>query len=395
MNSLKNNELNNSKTEMDIDFSNDLEINLIGKPEPNVSLEAKLSPFHNPEYTTRIIRNTDNDLDIFLKESVYEVINAHAQSDTSREVGGILLGGYYHCDRTDTSFIEISGCIEAKHTEGSGAHVTFTHETWNEINREKDEKYPELYIVGWYHTHPSFGIFLSGHDRFIQTQYFNEEWQVAYVVDPINHKRGFLRLKNGDIINCGGFYLHSPIVEQLPMVVIQQIKDAIKEAVEPQMIRQLLADVVRKTIPSVAPSIIHRWSVKNGIIIGLSVLVTGLLYWNIQSTTKLGMRTAQLQQGIKDTSTLSNQLVLRIEQFQQKIDSTPTVHYQTPPVTELSEYIVQKGDRLSNICERHYRDGTPFIYKRVAEYNRIQDGDKIYAGQRILLPSKDRLFGNK
>ena len=198
------------------EFYNDLEINLIGELKSNISPKPKLSPIHDPECMTSEIGNLNKSentsLNIFLKKSVYQAINIHAKNDTSREVGGILLGGYYQCENTDNTFLEIKEFIIAKHTESGGAHLTFTHNTWNEINREKDEKYPDLNIVGWYHTHPSFGVFLSGHDRFIQTQYFNEDWQVAYVVDPIRQKRGFLRLKDKNIVNYDGFYLYSNIL---------------------------------------------------------------------------------------------------------------------------------------------------------------------------------------
>lgn len=40
---------------------------------------------------------------------------------------------------------------------------------------------PGKRIVGWYHSHPRFGIFLSAHDIAIQTVYFGQPWQVAYV----------------------------------------------------------------------------------------------------------------------------------------------------------------------------------------------------------------------
>jgi proteasome lid subunit RPN8/RPN11 len=40
-------------------------------------------------------------------------------------------------------------------------------------------------IIGWIHTHPDYGIFLSENDMFIQNNYFKDINQVAYVIDPI------------------------------------------------------------------------------------------------------------------------------------------------------------------------------------------------------------------
>ena len=45
-------------------------------------------------------------------------------------------------------------------------------------------------IVGWYHSHPGFGIFLSEHDRFIHRHFFGEPGQIALVIDPLAHVEG-------------------------------------------------------------------------------------------------------------------------------------------------------------------------------------------------------------
>ena len=85
-------------------------------------------------------------------------------------------------------------------------YIKFTHESWEYIHRNIDEKYPKYKIVGWIHTHPNFGIFLSEYDKFIQNNYFNEENQIAYVIDPIQNIEGFYFWINGNIEKCKGFY---------------------------------------------------------------------------------------------------------------------------------------------------------------------------------------------
>jgi proteasome lid subunit RPN8/RPN11 len=46
-------------------------------------------------------------------------------------------------------------------------------------------------MVGWYHTHPGFGIFLSGMDLFIHQNFFTQLWHVAFVLDPRARTSGF------------------------------------------------------------------------------------------------------------------------------------------------------------------------------------------------------------
>jgi proteasome lid subunit RPN8/RPN11 len=45
--------------------------------------------------------------------------------------------------------------------------------------------------VGWYHTHPGFGIFLSNMDLFIHRNFFPQKWHIALVLDPVNKKSGY------------------------------------------------------------------------------------------------------------------------------------------------------------------------------------------------------------
>ena len=97
--------------------------------------------------------------------------------------------------------------LEAKHYENTQASFTYTHDSWEEITRERDRLHPDLDIVGWYHTHPDFGIFLSSHDLFIHRHFFAQPLQVAYVVDPIRQTRGFFRWRDGGLEQVGGYYL--------------------------------------------------------------------------------------------------------------------------------------------------------------------------------------------
>ena len=68
-----------------------------------------------------------------------------------------------------------------------------------EINRELD-KCPELDVLGWYHSHPRIGIFLSRADIFIHREFFNHPNQVALVVDPYTMKKGFYGWYGEEII---------------------------------------------------------------------------------------------------------------------------------------------------------------------------------------------------
>ncbi len=156
-----------------------------------------------------------DDMPIFLERKPADAIERHALRDTSVELGGILLGKECLDEVTGAPFVWITEALEAKHYENTQASFTYTHDSWGEITRERDEKYPDLDIVGWYHTHPDFGIFLSSHDLFIHHNFFDQRLQVAYVVDPVRHDRGFFHWRDDQMVQTGGFWLAAARSERL------------------------------------------------------------------------------------------------------------------------------------------------------------------------------------
>lgn len=147
------------------------------------------------------------DLPIFLDHRSADAIERHALSDTTVELGGILVGKECVDPETGEPFVWITQSLEAKHYENSQASFTYTHDSWEEMTRDRDRRFPDLDVVGWYHTHPNFGIFLSHHDLFIHQHFFSQRLQVAYVVDPINQTRGFFQWRDGAMVQLGGFFL--------------------------------------------------------------------------------------------------------------------------------------------------------------------------------------------
>jgi proteasome lid subunit RPN8/RPN11 len=148
-----------------------------------------------------------NDLPIFLDSRAADAIERHALSDTAVELGGILLGKECQDPSTGQPFVWITQSLEAKHYANTQASFTYTHDSWAEITRERDLRYPQYDVVGWYHTHPSFGIFLSHHDLFIHQHFFAQPLQVAYVVDPINQTRGFFQWRDGGMAQVTGYFV--------------------------------------------------------------------------------------------------------------------------------------------------------------------------------------------
>lgn len=127
-----------------------------------------------------------------------ETIYPHVFDNADREVGGVLIG------RTsgDGGPPLITGAIPAISADERRATLTFTQDTWAHVHRTLDSDFPpDEQIVGWYHSHPGFGIFLSGHDLFIHRNFFGEPSQIAVVVDPVAGTEGAFVWREDDLVS--------------------------------------------------------------------------------------------------------------------------------------------------------------------------------------------------
>ena len=135
-------------------------------------------------------------------------MESHARENTRVELGGVMLGRQ-HVDSDGQPFVVISDSLRAKHYEATKGSFKFTHETWNQITRERNEYRSDLEMIGWYHTHPGWGVFLSGMDLFICNNFFSRPLDVALVIEPCAGQRGWFQWENGETRQTQGFYLIS------------------------------------------------------------------------------------------------------------------------------------------------------------------------------------------
>jgi proteasome lid subunit RPN8/RPN11 len=126
----------------------------------------------------------DKHANVRISTEVARQIRQHARSNLKNEVCGVLIGGF------EDGGTHVRACISGANAAQGGAHVTFTQDTWEHIYKIKDRDFPDERIVGWYHSHPGFGIFLSDHDTFIHKNFFSAPEQVAWVFDPHSDEEG-------------------------------------------------------------------------------------------------------------------------------------------------------------------------------------------------------------
>ncbi len=180
-------------------------LEIILEEKSGIEIKNKFPPSKETGYSVHEHGQiSDKTLPIYISIGTITRIKQHALEDTKRELGGMLVGEVN--GHNGRNYVNITACIPAQYTSQSSSSITFTHQTWEQVFRTMDKEYPDKTIVGWYHTHPNLGVFLSRDDLFIHKNFFNQEWLVAFVIDPVKNYNGFFNWNNGEIIKSGGYY---------------------------------------------------------------------------------------------------------------------------------------------------------------------------------------------
>jgi proteasome lid subunit RPN8/RPN11 len=136
----------------------------------------------------------------------------HVFTNADREVGGVLVGRVPRLGGPPL----VTGAIPALKAEEKRATLTFTQDAWEHVHQVLDRDFDGDQIVGWYHSHPGFGVFLSEHDLFIHRHFFSGPSQIAVVVDPQACSEGIFYWRDGTVRllyerpTPSGWYVQSP-----------------------------------------------------------------------------------------------------------------------------------------------------------------------------------------
>ena len=120
--------------------------------------------------------------------------------DSDNEIMGQLIGNVFKYKNDKYIIIKdllyIEGAIYShKYSTAMIEGTLGDYETkFNEIRNNRGDA--DLRRVGWWHSHPDFGCFLSNIDLVTQRDLFYSSHEVALVIDPIKYKFRFFTLDN-------------------------------------------------------------------------------------------------------------------------------------------------------------------------------------------------------
>lgn len=306
----------------------------------------------------------NDDVKIYIKQNVYSSLEKYSHADVQHERGTILIGNYHQ--ELGKMHIVITDFIEAKYTDASASTLTFTHETWDYVSKEHEGKYPDKKIIGWQHTHPNYGVFLSNYDVFIHENFFNLPFQVAYVIDPVQNIRGFFQWKNGKIEKIKGYFVYD---EPGNRINIEKEKENSSKFFPPKVGKQYVNIVV--------------------CLLAAAVLILSALM--ISQNQKFSKRFSAQEEELRNLSEAAalleekNTTVQSDNQIENQVADEPTAPEPSFDTVSFVRYTVEQGDTIYTICAKYnisYNDN----YALIVGINGLKNPDSIYIGQQLMIP---------
>jgi proteasome lid subunit RPN8/RPN11 len=130
------------------------------------------------------------DIVIVTALEVYATVHEHAVASLPNETGGFLVGRVGFDPRDESWHLAVEEAVPVTPSVQFPTHFQFT---WRDVDRVRT--YREGHgkaLLGWYHTHPDFGVFLSDTDlEKTHRVLFAEPFQIGLVYDPVRSRAGY------------------------------------------------------------------------------------------------------------------------------------------------------------------------------------------------------------
>lgn len=133
--------------------------------------------------------------DVYLSADVLDKAEAHFREAAGKglEAMGLLLGSAYAFEGKPYAVAE--EYVTASN-DATAVSVRFSREAFSELSR----KLNGFRVVGWGHSHPDYGCFLSATDVATQESFFGEGFHFALVVDPVRGQKKCFKVKDGQSV---------------------------------------------------------------------------------------------------------------------------------------------------------------------------------------------------
>ena len=136
-----------------------------------------------------------SEFEVYFQENAFNKTSAHFadKAEGGLEALGFLLGTVYSFE--GVRYVVVEDYITADN-DATAVSVSFSQKAFENLSRELKEKQDKV-IVGWAHSHPNYGCFLSSTDVRTQMVFFPEDFHFAFVCDPLRKESKAFKVSSG------------------------------------------------------------------------------------------------------------------------------------------------------------------------------------------------------
>lgn len=343
----------------------------------------------------RQIGNVCDEPKIYVEDYVDTYLNQLRMKAMDMPVGAVFTGEIQRVEEQDVVYI--SGALQMKDLEIKGTDILVGQEVWEQAEKEREEYFPELKIVGWCLVETGHPMGLSRSVNKIHGKVFGEENTIFVWKDAAEADELFYAYKYGELMQMGGHYIY---YEKNPAMQNYMISTRKKIGVTPF---EVVEDRAAKNFRSaVKEQMEQRESRQNSrfvyvmsvllVVVVLAIGISTLNNFDKMEAVQDSIETLSQSVGgqeIKSETTVETEEESPGEQqgmAQERTESQEELS-QSAAEAGLDEedfYIVEKGDTLDSISIKIYGDASHV--EAICKMNGLSDGNLIFIGQKLLLP---------
>lgn len=360
---------------------------------------------------------------ILIEDYAYTYLHQLAEGNMTCMKTAVLAGRMEEPGR-----IYIQGAFEIDMGQEQGKW--FSNEHWRDIFQTIQDWFEGMEVVGWFLSNPGFPTVLTEELRNLHGRHFPGDQHVFFQMDVLENEEVFYQRGESGLTPLCGYYIYYEKNNQMQTFMSQQRGGA---GIEPEGIlkdraairfRNVMQEKKAQNVQKKTMAFLYTactFLVMVILVIGVTMINNYDRMANMENTINQISESLDKpeEESLEDAAVKENQQALADEEEHAESAAEPEESSAAEPgessaaelaeetsaaesgeasaaeseevqevlsqsVREPEQYRVKEGDTLLHICRDRYGDED--MVEKICELNGLDDSDKIYVGQTIVLP---------
>lgn len=380
----------------------------------------------------RQIGNAPDKKKIYIEDYVMTFLRKIAEPGNTTSRGAILLGEYFKDGETETLFI--SGAVEAQNLEFDVDQIKFDDHIWSKLYADINKYFENLSVVGWFLSRMGFSTDINDKITRLHLENFRGRDKVLFVMDSLECDDAFYVCEKNRLIRQRGYYIYyvrnepmqNYIISRKNMTTEDKNNAALRKDAELVKNFQAMRGENQKKEKTGKNKSYVRYAVASFVAIfalSMGIVVSGSYdkMKDIESTirrmelenedsgvqvfsnnnTEQTIYTKDIESSESDKTTEETGNTTEIGDTTETSGTTETAsatntsedaeagstqaQQETIATDKSKDYTIEEGDTLMSISLKMYN--SPNYVDALMKANGIKEGDTIYPGEKITIPS--------